>query len=425
MQKVAQITVRIRAGQKTRRSAFPISIGADGTDCDIGATYRASETTFSAAMKLDLHTNARIAARLTQAAVAVAAPEKPAVKGGQSAQTNSMEEVGMTFSHHVERSSKALRQRHIRGARNETNKPRIEDRSRLEEEYEQLGHPGKISLDDMARDTGILLGRQPMLQEVVDSTGGDPARTDVVLQEVARLAEAAGQKLEAKRARDYLQMLRDRYSGEIQAGMNIAQALRAAGGDPVLRQAVRRLYYDTVVLKQSLSTMMQSLLGLFGESEFVPGLDMMRTALADDIAAETPSRPTAKLRVLLLGLNASTQLSGVLQGCRSLIERLASSCPATQLTSVGLLQRLLAFAAGGLTPSEVRRIGRELGGEQEREQLITLNALYPVIQRLPLPLWRDGKSRQAALKNVLTLLDQRSIGGTRGTTARPVLGANA
>jgi type III secretion protein W len=374
-------------------------------------------------MKIDTPMHTRASAAIAQAATVHTNVAKQVV--GSGVQSGSMEEVGMTFSHHVERSSKSLRQRQIRSARSDHGRLKPESRAQLEEWFDRIGHPDQKGLGDLASHTGTLLQRQPLVEELVEITGGDPVRTDIVLQETLRAAEVLGQRLEAKRARDYLQMLRERYGDEIQAGMNIAQALRNAGGDPALRQAVRRLYYDTVVLKQSLPSMMQSLLGLFGEREFVPGLGMMRRALADDIAAETPSKPTAKLRTLLIGLNTSTQLGGLLQGCRGLLERLASSCPVAQLTAVNLLQRLLGFAAGGLNPVEVRRIGRELGGEEERDQLISLNALYPLLKQVPLALWRDGKSRQAALKNLLVLLDTRSQGERRGQTAEPVVRSHA
>ncbi|WLH12494.1 TyeA family type III secretion system gatekeeper subunit [Pseudomonas hefeiensis] len=377
-----------------------------------------------AIMKVEAPTNAHIAVNLAQAASAMVGMGKP-VASAQSVQSNSMEEVGMTFSHHVERNTKALSQRRIRNARSEVGQVRVETREQLEQWYDQLGHPGKQSLGAMAAQAGLLLCGEPVLEEVVQSTGGDPARTDLILQQALRDAQVQGRLVEAQRARDYLQLLRERYGAQIQAGMNIAEALRASGGDPELRQAVRRLYYDTVVLKQSLPTMMQALLGLFGEAAFVPGLDMMRRALADDIAAHTPSRPTALLRTLLIGLAASTQLGSVLHSCRRLLEQLAYSCPASQLTAVLLLQRMLGFVSSGLSAAEVRRIGRELGGEEERDQLVSLNGLYPLLKRLPLPLWRDGKSRQTALKNLLVLLDERSRDDPRCQTAAPVIGARS
>ncbi len=182
-------------------------------------------------MKVEAPTNAHIAANLAQAVSAVVGIGTP-VESFQAVQSNSMEEVGMTFSHHVERNTKALSQRRIRNARSEVGQTRVETREQLEEWYDQLGHPGKQSLGAMAAQAGLLLCGEPVLEEVVQSTGGDPARTDLILQQALREAEVQGRLVEAKRARDYLQLLRERYGAQIQAGMNIAEALRAAGAIP-------------------------------------------------------------------------------------------------------------------------------------------------------------------------------------------------
>src|SRR3546814_1911100 len=102
-----------------------------------------------AIMKVEAPTNAHIAVNLAQAASAVVGMGKP-VASAQAVQSNSMEEVGMTFSHHVERNTKALSQRRIRTARSEVGQVRVETREQLEEWYDPLGHAGKQHLGAMA-----------------------------------------------------------------------------------------------------------------------------------------------------------------------------------------------------------------------------------------------------------------------------------
>src|SRR3546814_600122 len=127
-----------------------------------------------AIMKVEAPTNAHIAVTLAQTASAVLGMGQP-VASAQAVQCNSMEEVGMTVSHHVERNTKALSQRRIRNARSEVGQVRVETREQLEEWYDQLGHPGKQSLGAMAAQAGLLLCGEPVLEEVLQSTGGDPA----------------------------------------------------------------------------------------------------------------------------------------------------------------------------------------------------------------------------------------------------------
>ncbi|KAB0566946.1 YopN family type III secretion system gatekeeper subunit [Pseudomonas palleroniana] len=267
--------------------------------------------------------------------------------------------------------------------------------------YEQLGHPAQASLATVARQVRMQLLLQPGIDTLLELTGRDPARTFVVLQRVAAEAQAEARKVEAALARDALAKLEIRFKREIQAGLNIALTLQQASGDPEERQAVRALYYASVVMRQSLAFMMQSLLGVYGGEQFGAGLNLMRRALADDIAAHTPSVPTAQLRTLLLGLQSCSQLGGALSNCQALIQRLDA-----ELDAVGLLQRLLGYAGTGIESAEVQRLACDFGGALPAAQLVSLNGLYPVMQRLPLALWRDSRGREEALHNILLVMDE-------------------
>lgn len=67
----------------------------------------------------------------------------------QSSQQSAAEEVGMLFSQKVESSSKELSQRKLRTL--DTQVQRIQGIEQLNELYEQLGHPGQLSLGQLAR----------------------------------------------------------------------------------------------------------------------------------------------------------------------------------------------------------------------------------------------------------------------------------
>lgn len=297
------------------------------------------------------------------------------------------------FSQEVASSSKALSQRSI-GLR-------VTPTEQLAQIYDQLGHPAQVSLAAITRQVRQHLLQQPSVEKLVDLTGGDPARTYVVLRQITAQAEAEVRKTEAALARDALAKLELRYKREIQAGLNIALALQASSDDPQERQAVRALYYANVVVRQSLANMMQSLLGMYGGEQFSMGLNIMRRALADDIAAYASSLPTAKLRTLLLGLQSCGQLGGVLSSCHTLIERIK-----VEHDAVALLQRLLGYAGNGIASSEVQRLADELAGDEMASQLASLNAVYPVLKNLPMALWRDTRGRQEGLHNFLLVMDE-------------------
>ena len=278
---------------------------------------------------------------------------------------------------------------------------RVTPVEQLPQLFEQLGHPAQTSLAALSRQVRLQLLQQPNVDRLLELTGNDPARTYVVLRQVTAQAEAEVRRADVALARDALARLEVRYEREIRAGLNIAMALQAATDDPQERQAVRALYYASVVVRQSLAAMMQSLLGVYGGEQFAAGLNVMRRALADDIAARAASIPCAKLRTLLLGLQSCGQLGSVLSNCEGLIQRLK-----VEHDAVTLLQRLLGYAGGGIACAEVQRLAGELTGESSTGQLVSLNGLYPLLKGLPLALWRDNRGRQDSLHNVLLVMEE-------------------
>ena len=302
-----------------------------------------------------------------------------------------VDDLSLHFSQEVESSSRTLDKRVI-----DVRVPPVQVLAQL---YEQLGHPAQESFAAVARRIRLQLLMQPSIDKLLEATGGDPARTFVVLKAVCEQAEADVRSSEADLARDAIAKLEVRFKGQIQAGLNIAMALQTAGGDPQERQALRALYYASVVTRQSLATMMQALLGVYGDDRFAHGLNVMSSALTADIAAHVSSVPTAMLRTLLVGLRSCGALSGVLCSCRELVQNLA-----TELHAVSLLQRLLGYTSTGIVTNEVMRLAEDMGAGTST--LVALNALYPLFLKLPLALWPDSQSRQEALHNFLLVMDE-------------------
>ncbi|ONH54929.1 type III secretion protein W [Pseudomonas cedrina] len=306
---------------------------------------------------------------------------------------NGVDELAHLFNQEVANNSQPLSQRKM--------SVRVPPIEKMAELYRQLGHPAKKTLAMMSLLAREALRQRADVKDLLELSEGDPARAFVVLTHVAAQADAEVRPSEAALARDAIAKLEVRFKGEIQAGLNIALALQAASVDPQERQALRTLYYASVVTRQSLATMMQALLGVYGGERFGDGLRVMRKALADDIAAKVSSMPTPLLRSLLLGLQSCGQLSGVLAGCHALVERLGIDHDA-----VNLLQRMLSFAGTGITAAEILRIGDELAGGPDERKLVSLNALYPLVQQLPLALWLDSRVREETLRSFLAVIGE-------------------
>ncbi|WP_095183761.1 TyeA family type III secretion system gatekeeper subunit [Pseudomonas sp. Irchel 3H9] len=304
-----------------------------------------------------------------------------------------VDEMGHIFNQEVELNSRALSGRKM-GLR-------VSPVEQLVQLYNQLGHPAQKSMASISRSIIEQLRKSVSTEELVSLAGGDPARAFVVLNYVTAQADSEVRPSEAALARDAIAQLQLRFKGEIQAGLNIATALQAAVADPHERQKLRQLYYASVVTRQSLATMMQALLGDYSGERFRDVLNAMRKALADDLAALVSSMPTPLLRTLLLGLQSCGQLSAVLSGCHTLIQRLS-----IEHDAVSLLQRILGYAGGGISVDEMLRLGNDLGGGPVDRQMASLNALYPLFQQLPLALWPDKRVRQESLQILLTLIGE-------------------
>lgn len=321
-------------------------------------------------------------------------PNQPSSSTAQvSGAVTGGDELANVFSQEVALDTKAQGRR-SRGVR-------IGPTEQLAHLYDQLGHPAQARLASVARRIRQELLHKPVVGTLLELTGGDPARTFVVLQQVAAQAQAEARSTEAALARDAIARLEMRYQREIQAGLNIAKVLQASSADTQERQAMRTLYYASVVTRQSLAIMMKELLGLYGGERFAIGLKVMRGALADDVAAQTSSIPTSLLRTLLRGLQSCGQLSAALCNCQALSRRLN-----IEQDPVGLLQRLLGYASTGIAAPEIQRLVDELWLGQPPRHLVSLNALYPVMQQLPLALWPDSRVRQEALHNFLLVMDE-------------------
>ena len=310
--------------------------------------------------------------------------------------TSGVDALAHLFSQEVASNSLPLSQRKM-GAR-------VSPVEQIAELYRQLGHPAKKTLamiSLMVREA-LRRGGEGGFEASLKLSEGDPARAFVVLKHVAAQADIGSRPAEAALARVAIAKLKVLYEREIQAGLNIAVAMQASGVDPQERQALRTLYYASVVMRQSLPTMMQALLGLYGSERFADGLMLMRKALADDIAAKVSSMPTPLLRTLLLGLQSCGQLSGTLNGCQKLIEDLK-----VDHDKVALLQRILGFTGSGLDADGILRLGMELQGNSSALPLLALNALCPVLHDLPLALWLDGRVRADTLRCLRVVIGEQ------------------
>jgi len=293
---------------------------------------------------------------------------------------------------------------------------------KLGELYQLLMGSQDKGLDSAARELRKQLKNQtPSLAQVLAFSGDDAAKAHVMLQAASRQAYNEGASSEHVSLNQQLKLLRREHGNKAQAGINTARAFAKSSLNPRRRQTLRDLYYSGVVGQQSISGLIDTLLGQDeGERQFAPTLRDLRGAIADDLAALSPSSTQQQLRNLMHGLNTARHVATLLQTSEHLLGRMRGKNPALQLNAPTFLKHLLTLSGKGMNLHETLQLTQFVGGKHLKHQLAFLNGLRPMLQQLPILLWRDLKARQTALGNLLTLmaeLTRQEQNPTQGNTA--------
>ncbi|KEZ68762.1 type III secretion protein HrpJ, partial [Pseudomonas syringae pv. syringae FF5] len=189
------------------------------------------------------------------------------------------------------------------------------------------------------------------------------------------------------------------------AGINTARAFGRQNIDNKRRTALRNLYGVAVSGQPNVTGLIEALIGEQQEpGEFDLNLRDMRIAIADDLSAITPSASHEQLRTLMHGLTTARHVTTLLRGCEHLLGRMRKKNPKLTVDPPAFLKHMLTLTANGMNVNQTLQLTQHIGGNRLEHQLAFLNGLRPMLMQLPILLWRDLKSRQAALNNLLTLM---------------------
>jgi type III secretion protein W len=278
---------------------------------------------------------------------------------------------------------------------------------KLGELYQLLMGSQDKGLDDAARNLRKQLQKQSAtsLAQILSFSEGDPAKAHVMLQAARKQAQADGQMGEHVVLTQQLKLLRRQYGKHTRAGINSAKAFARPSSNTKRRGALRNLYSVAIAGQQNITGLIDALINEQQEpGEFELNLRDMRSALADDLSSLTPSTSPQQLRTLMHGLNTARHVTTLLRSCEHLLGRMRNKNPGLQVDSAAFLKHLLALSGKGMSLGETLQLTQHIGGTKLKHQLAFLNGLRPMLQQLPILLWRDMKSRQNALGNLLILM---------------------
>ena len=351
--------------------------------------------------------------------VAPPAATSAAARQPASPLEDSMEEVSMTFAEQVERKSKALNQRRVVAQPASRAMQHIERIEKLNELLRLLDHPQHARLEALNQkmQTLLLQHLSPDLGTLLQAAGDDAARCDVLLRHTLLQAQHTRNSELATRATQWLQQLHQEKGAEVSAGINTASAIASFTTNPAQKQAMRQLYYQTIVHLQSGHAMLDALLNHVDSVHFTQGLRTLQRALADDIAARHSSIAPRALQKILSSLQDAGNLSQTLSASKILLQRLAARLPDVHFSPLELTRRLLNLSGNGVYLRDLQNLSRDVAGQHPPHQLLFLSGLLPLVAQLPLSLWRDDKSknRQMALNLLRTAIGEYAATEPRAT----------
>ncbi|MFI8318168.1 type III secretion system gatekeeper subunit SctW [Kosakonia cowanii] len=312
---------------------------------------------------------------------------------------DAMEEIGAAFSEKMERKQKAQERRNA--LRNQLRgKHALSKVGELNALFSLLdGGDEQHALEQMEWLRNALRQNPPPDSDtLLEKTGGDPARTALLLRILGERAAEEGDGELVGRAAAQLDKLEQTHGQTIRAGNNTASAIAGYTSDPQRKQSLRNLYYDGIVHQQSAPMMLDMLLELIGSRHLLPTLRTLQRALADDIAALAPSISVITLGRIHRGLRDAAGISQTLSDSTTFLQRMRSKLPAVAMNSLTLARRMLQISHNGAYQSDFTGLAEEIVGQSKQHLPLFFSSLFPLLHGVPASLWPAQENRNNALK---------------------------
>lgn len=321
------------------------------------------------------------------------------IRARETSLNDAMEEIGAAFSEKMERRQKAQDRRNA--SRNpQRGRQALSKVGELNALFSLLdGGDEQQTLEQMAWLRSALRQNPPPDSDtLLEKTGGDPARTALLLRMLGEQAQDEGDGELAGRAGAQLDKLQQTHGQTIRAGNNTASAIAGYTRDPQRKQSLRNLYYDGIVHQQSATRMLDMLLELIGSRHLIPTLRTLQRALADDIAALAPSISVITLGRIHRGLRDAAGISQTLSDSTAFLQRMRSKLPGVAMSSLTLARRMLQISHNGAYQSDFTGLADEIVGQNRQHLPLFFSSLFPLLHSVPASLWPAQENRDNALK---------------------------
>lgn len=314
------------------------------------------------------------------------------------------EEMTFMLSAEMEKKMKAINSRNFAGQT--TTARRVESIEKLRKMYELL---------DSEHDQRSLQFRAKKIVEFASeerdfpfSDDSIPAGNYIVLNEAAELAKSQGNEAALHHIEKQIDTLQTQDGAKVDAGLNTAEVLHGAFESNNEREAMRAIYYQSILGAASVSTLMTSLLNSFGDRDFSKSIQTLTKAVMQDIRSARPSTAPEQLEAKLKDLNSVNYCRSIVNDSKQFLQNFLKKKDVSDQQSVALTREILTFTRGSIFANDLDTFAVRYAGSDADHKIVFLNAIFPFIKSLPEVLWENQKNRMTGLQTILIHMENEA-----------------
>jgi type III secretion protein W len=318
--------------------------------------------------------------------------------------TSAAEELTFQFGATMERRMKSISNRNFKPV---TENRRIESIEELRAIYELLD--SEFTQQHLKQQARFIYEQAAKKQDLQFSDSSIPAASYIILKEALTLAISNNDQQAKQGLEKRLEALEKSHGRKIDAGLNTAEQLHKGYKDSSKRDAMRHIYYQSILGSSTMSGLLRSLLDTFGEKDLSHSIDVLSKAVLEDMNAVRPSSRREHLALKLKDLNGMNCARSLINDCKAFLMKIKGQKKITEVESVGLMKNILTMTSGSIFSNDLHRIAAENVGPDPEKKLIFLNAFYSFMKSLSQGLWNNPKGRMTGLETMLAHMENETM----------------
>ncbi|MFD2178950.1 HrpJ domain-containing protein [Veronia pacifica] len=217
--------------------------------------------------------------------------------------------------------------------------------------------------------------------------------------------------------------LQGRFGKEVQVSLSVSSFYAVLAKDPVKRRQARKMYYDKVLGKGSLQSIMEFIISEFGEEGFVLGCTTTAAALIKNIDEHSHFRSRAELRTLYSDLSRTNTLTDMLKSGNKILSEVKIRVGNVEYNVVDLVKFHIQATKNNVFLNDVNQIVFRLSNGQEKYMSWVACLLQKAIYSMDECQWESPQEcfgTRQSIANIVTritaAIDKDNLGQPRRTT---------